>query len=46
MLKAEEICKKNNKNKLIVISGVGTREYYKNKLSYKKQGPYMVKTLV
>jgi len=42
--KAEEICKKNNIKKIIVISGVGVREYYR-KLGYKKEGVYMVKKL-
>ena len=42
--KAEEIAKNNNKNKMIVISGIGVREYY-YKLGYKKQGPYVVKKL-
>ena len=45
MLKAEEICKKNNKNRLIVISGIGVKEYYINKLGYKKEGPYVTKLL-
>ncbi len=42
--KAEEIAKKNNKNKVIVISGTGAREYYR-KLGYRKQGPYMAKRI-
>ena len=42
--KAEEISEKNNKNKIVVISGIGVKEYYK-KLGYKKDGPYMVKYL-
>jgi len=42
--KAEEIAKKHNKNKMIIISGIGVRGYY-YKLGYKKQGPYVVKTL-
>ncbi len=42
--KAEQIAKQNNKNKIVIISGVGVRNYYK-KLGYKKQGPYMVKKL-
>jgi len=42
MKKAEEICKKNKIKKLYVISGVGTREYYR-KLGYKKDGYYMAK---
>jgi len=41
---AEEIAKKAGKKKMIVISGVGVREYYR-KLGYKKAGPYMVKEL-
>lgn len=42
LAKAEEIAKKNNKKKMVVISGVGVREYYK-KLGYKKEGFYMIK---
>ena len=41
---AEKIAKKNRKNKIIVISAVGTREYYK-KIGYKKEGVYMVKKI-
>lgn len=41
---AETISKKNKKEKIIVISGVGVRDYYK-KLGYKKEGVYMVKRL-
>ena len=40
--KAEEIAEKNNKNKILVISAIGTRLYYK-KLGYKLEPPYMVK---
>ena len=43
MQKAEEICKENQKNKLLVISGVGVREYYKKKLGYIQDGPYVSK---
>jgi elongator complex protein 3 len=43
--KAEEICIKNGKNKVVVISGVGVRGYYK-KNGYKKEGVYMVKVIV
>lgn len=39
---AEEIALKNGKNKIIVISGVGAREYYR-KIGYTKEGPYMTK---
>lgn len=41
---AEQIAKQSNKKKMVVISGVGVRNYYK-RLGYKKQGPYMVKKL-
>jgi elongator complex protein 3 len=42
--KAEEISIKNNIEKVLIISGVGVRGYYK-KLGYKKEGPYMAKKL-
>lgn len=42
--KAEEICKENNKKKILVISGIGVREYYK-KLGYTQDGPYVSKSL-
>jgi elongator complex protein 3 len=45
MKKAEEIATKHNKKKMVVISGVGVKNYYKNKLNYIKEGPYMVKEL-
>jgi elongator complex protein 3 len=41
---AEKISKENNKNKMIIISGIGVRNYYK-KLGYKLNGPYMSKKL-
>jgi elongator complex protein 3 len=41
---AEEICRTYFKNKLLVISAVGTRDYYR-KLGYKPDGPYMSKVL-
>lgn len=44
MEKAEEIAQEYGKNKMVVISGVGVREYY-HKLGYKKEGMYMVKYL-
>ena len=44
LAKAEEICKKNNINKLKIISGVGARQYYK-KLGYELVEPYMLKEL-
>ncbi|MEE9525621.1 MAG: tRNA uridine(34) 5-carboxymethylaminomethyl modification radical SAM/GNAT enzyme Elp3 [Candidatus Woesearchaeota archaeon] len=42
--KAENIAKTYHKDKIIIISGIGVRNYYK-KLKYKKQGPYMVKKI-
>lgn len=46
MSKAEEISKDEfNARKLLVISAVGTREYYQ-KLGYSLYGPYMSKPLV
>jgi len=42
---AEQISLKNGYNKIAVISGVGTREYYKNKCNYCLEGTYMVKYL-
>ncbi len=44
MAKAEEIAKENRMNKMVVISAVGTREYYK-KLGYVREGVYMTKQL-
>lgn len=44
MKKAEEIALRYDKKKMIVISGVGVREYY-HKLGYHQEGPYMVKNL-
>lgn len=41
---AEEIALKNNKNKIVVISGIGAKEYFA-KQGYKHDGPYMSKTL-
>ena len=45
MEEAEKIAKeKESCNKILVISAIGTREYYK-KLGYHLQGPYMEKYL-
>ncbi|MDR3063300.1 MAG: tRNA uridine(34) 5-carboxymethylaminomethyl modification radical SAM/GNAT enzyme Elp3, partial [Methanobrevibacter sp.] len=41
---AEEIAIKNNKDKIIITSGIGARNYYK-KFKYEKLGPYMAKKL-
>ena len=46
MIEAERISKEEfDARKLLVISAVGTREYYK-KLGYSMDGPYMAKSLV
>jgi len=42
--KAEDIARQNKKDKMVVISGVGVREYYR-KFGYELVGPYMVKHL-
>ncbi len=44
MQEAENICLQQQKDKIVVISGVGVREYYK-KIGYEKEGPFMVKWL-
>ncbi|MBI4149494.1 tRNA uridine(34) 5-carboxymethylaminomethyl modification radical SAM/GNAT enzyme Elp3 [Candidatus Woesearchaeota archaeon] len=41
---AEEIAREHGKNKMVVISGVGVREYYQ-KFGYALEGPYMTKPL-
>ncbi len=45
MKKAEEITKQSGYPKISVISGIGARNYYKNKLGYKQDGPYVSKLL-
>ena len=42
--KAEQLAKKHKKDKMVVISGIGAREYFR-KLGYAKEGPYMVRRL-
>src|SRR3989344_3374560 len=42
LIKAEEIAKQNNKDKIVIISGIGAREYFR-KFDYEMEGPYMVK---
>ena len=44
MAEAEKIATKAGKDKMLVISGVGAREYYR-KLGYSREDCYMVKTL-
>ena len=45
MDRAEEIARKRGYKKIADISGIGVREYYRNKLGYKLEGTYMVKYL-
>lgn len=45
MNKAEELSQDNGYNKLAVISGIGARQYYKEKLGYNQDGPYVSKQL-
>ncbi|MBI5228285.1 tRNA uridine(34) 5-carboxymethylaminomethyl modification radical SAM/GNAT enzyme Elp3 [Candidatus Micrarchaeota archaeon] len=40
----EQIARENGKEKMIIISGVGVREYYRAK-GYERDGPYMSKRL-
>ena len=40
---AEEISKQHKINKVAIISGIGAREYYKNKCFYHLDGNYMIK---
>ena len=42
---AEEIAIRHGFNKISVIAGVGSREYYKNKCGYNLEGTYMTKRL-
>lgn len=42
---AEMLTAQNNLHKVAIIAGVGTREYYKNQCSYKKEETYMKKTI-
>ena len=41
--KAEELAADAGYDKVSVISGIGAREYYRNKLSYHQDGPYVSK---
>ena len=44
VIAAEKIIKKSGVKKIVVISGVGVRDYYR-KCGYRKQGTYMVKAV-
>jgi len=45
MAKAESIAKEHGFTKMVVISGVGVRGYYCDKLGYTREGAYVVKNL-
>lgn len=45
MNKAERIAQTEGYNKISVISGIGARNYYKNKLDYVQDGPYVSKKI-
>lgn len=45
MEKAESIAKDAGYSKVSVISGIGARQYYKNKLGYHQDGPYVSKNI-
>jgi elongator complex protein 3 len=45
MERAEEIASDADFGKVSVISGIGAREYYRNKLGYHQDGPYVSKSL-
>ncbi|MDB2283085.1 tRNA uridine(34) 5-carboxymethylaminomethyl modification radical SAM/GNAT enzyme Elp3 [Halorubrum ezzemoulense] len=43
--RAEELSRDAGYDKVAVISGIGAREYYRNKLGYRQDGPYVSKRL-
>jgi elongator complex protein 3 len=43
--KAEQLAREAGYPKLAVISGIGVRQYYREKLGYKQDGPYVSKRL-
>ncbi|WP_267639895.1 tRNA uridine(34) 5-carboxymethylaminomethyl modification radical SAM/GNAT enzyme Elp3 [Haloarchaeobius amylolyticus] len=45
LAKAEELAADAGYDKVSVISGIGAREYYRNKLGYHQDGPYVSKRL-
>jgi len=42
---AEDIARTHRYDRIAVIAGVGTREYYKNKCGYHIEGTYMIKNI-
>jgi len=45
LARAEELARDAGFSKLAVISGIGVREYYREKLDYQQDGPYVSKSL-
>jgi elongator complex protein 3 len=45
MARAEELAADAGYDKLAVIAGIGAREYYRGKLGYRQDGPYVSKRL-
>ncbi len=45
MERAETLASEAGYDKLSVISGIGAREYYREKLGYHQDGPYVSKRL-
>jgi elongator complex protein 3 len=43
--RAEELAREAGYGKIAVISGIGAREYYRNKLGYRQDGPYVSKRI-
>ncbi len=41
MRRAEDIARRGGYDSLAVISGIGAREYYRDKLGYRQDGPYV-----
>jgi len=45
LAKAEELARDAGFSKIAVISGIGVRQYYREKLGYRQDGPYVSKRL-
>ncbi|MBR0059312.1 MAG: tRNA uridine(34) 5-carboxymethylaminomethyl modification radical SAM/GNAT enzyme Elp3 [Methanobrevibacter sp.] len=45
LMEAENLAIDNGKDEIAIISGIGTRNYYR-KFGYEKKGPYMAKKLI
>ena len=44
-MEAENLAIDNDKDEIAIISGIGTRNYYR-KFGYERKGPYMAKKLI